>query len=64
VGGTHADLALVVEELGRAATWLPIGQFALACRVLEDAGLSAETAARLAGGEALVLPAQPAAGDE
>jgi alkylation response protein AidB-like acyl-CoA dehydrogenase len=63
-GGTHADLALVVEELGRAASPLPLGQAALACRALDDAGIGAGAADRAADGSALVVPVLPEPGEE
>jgi len=58
-GGTHADLALVVEELGRAGSPLPVAQAALACRLLDEPGLDPALADRLAEAEALVVPALP-----
>ena len=58
-GGTHTDLALVVEELGRAASPLPLGQAALACRALDDAGIGGGAADRVAAGSFLVVPVLP-----
>jgi alkylation response protein AidB-like acyl-CoA dehydrogenase len=63
-GGTHADLALVVEEAGRAATPLPIGQSALVCRTLDDADIAADTTAGIAQGKIVAVPAQPEPGEE
>jgi alkylation response protein AidB-like acyl-CoA dehydrogenase len=63
-GGTHADLALVVEEVGRAATPLPIGQSALVCRALDDVGIAADTTAGIAEGKVIAVPAQPEPGEE
>ncbi|HEV7853955.1 MAG TPA: acyl-CoA dehydrogenase [Mycobacterium sp.] len=52
VGGTHVDLAVCSEEHGYAASSLPLADIAIACWLLERAGLpEAETAA---GGELLV----------
>ncbi|WP_395109923.1 acyl-CoA dehydrogenase family protein [Actinomadura sp. SCN-SB] len=55
-GGTHADLALVVEELGYAASPLPIGQAGLVCRALDDTGIGGDMADRVAEGSELVVP--------
>ncbi|RSN64363.1 acyl-CoA dehydrogenase family protein [Actinomadura sp. WAC 06369] len=63
-GGTYADLALVVEELGRAASPLPLGQAALACRALDGAGIGGDAAGRAAAGEVLVVPVLPEPGEE
>lgn len=54
-GGTHTDLALVVEELGHAASPLPLGQAALVCRALDDAAIGGDTADRVAAGEFLAV---------
>ncbi len=54
-GGTHADLALIVEDLGHAASPLPLGQAALVCRALDDAGIGGDTADRVAAGEVLAV---------
>jgi alkylation response protein AidB-like acyl-CoA dehydrogenase len=62
-GGTHADLALVVEELGYAASPLPLGQAGLACRALDEAGIGGEMADRIAAGSALVVPVLPEPGE-
>jgi alkylation response protein AidB-like acyl-CoA dehydrogenase len=40
-GGTHTDLAVVVEQLGRTGAALPIGTAALAVGLAESAGLDA-----------------------
>ncbi|TDB92900.1 acyl-CoA dehydrogenase family protein [Actinomadura sp. 7K534] len=63
-GGTHADLALVVGELGHAASPLPIGQAALACRALDDAGIGGGMADRVAAGDALAVPVPPDPGEK
>jgi alkylation response protein AidB-like acyl-CoA dehydrogenase len=63
-GGTHADLALVVEELGYAASSLPLGQAGLVCRALDDAGIGGDMADRVAAGSALVVPVLPEPGEE
>ncbi|MFA1546050.1 acyl-CoA dehydrogenase family protein [Actinomadura chokoriensis] len=63
-GGAHADLALVVEELGYAASPLPLGQAALVCRALDDAGFGGDMADRVAAGAALVVPVLPEPGEE
>jgi alkylation response protein AidB-like acyl-CoA dehydrogenase len=62
-GGTHTDLALVVEELGHAVSPLPLGQAALACRALDDAGLAADVAEAVAAGSAIAVPAVPDPGE-
>jgi alkylation response protein AidB-like acyl-CoA dehydrogenase len=62
-GGTHTDLALVVEELGYAASPLPLGQTALVCRVLDDTGIGGDLADRVAAGSALVVPVLPEPGE-
>jgi alkylation response protein AidB-like acyl-CoA dehydrogenase len=52
VGGTHVDLAVCSEEHGYAASSLPLADIAIACWLLDRAGLpEAETAAE---GELLV----------
>jgi alkylation response protein AidB-like acyl-CoA dehydrogenase len=52
VGGTHVDLAVCSEEHGYAASSLPLADIAIACWLLDRAGLpEAETAAE---GEPLV----------
>jgi alkylation response protein AidB-like acyl-CoA dehydrogenase len=52
VGGTHVDLAVCSEEHGYAASSLPLADIAIACWLLDRAGLpEAETAA---DGELLV----------
>jgi alkylation response protein AidB-like acyl-CoA dehydrogenase len=61
-GGTHADLALIVEELGRAASPLPLGQAGLVCRALDEAGLAPDVADQVAAGTALVVPVVPEPG--
>jgi len=58
-GGTHADLALVAEELGRAGSPLPAAQAALVCGLLDELGLAPALADRLAAAEALAVPALP-----
>ena len=63
-GGSHADLALVVEELGRAGSPLPIGQAAVVCRLLEEAGLGGDAVSRIASGELLAVPALAEPGEE
>ncbi|TDC72008.1 acyl-CoA dehydrogenase [Actinomadura sp. GC306] len=69
-GGTHADLALIVEELGRAGSPLPLGQAALVCRALDDvrgdgrAGIAGDTGDRIAAGSALWVPVLPEPGEE
>ncbi|MEO3787590.1 acyl-CoA dehydrogenase family protein [Actinocorallia sp. B10E7] len=62
-GGTHTDLSLIVEELGRAASPLPLGQAALACRALDDAGFAADVADRVVTGAELVVPVVPEPGE-
>ncbi|TDC91590.1 acyl-CoA dehydrogenase family protein [Actinomadura sp. 7K507] len=62
-GGTHTDLALVVEELGYAASPLPLGQSALAVRALDDAGIGGDAAGRVAAGSALMVPVLPEPGE-
>ena len=63
-GGTHTDLALVVEELGYAASPLPLGQAGSVCRALDDAGIGGAAADRAAAGSALVVPVLPEPGEE
>ncbi len=58
-GGTHADLALVVEELGRAGSPLPMAQAALVCGLLDEQGLDPALADELVAAETLVVPALP-----
>jgi alkylation response protein AidB-like acyl-CoA dehydrogenase len=52
VGGTHVDLAVCSEEHGYAASSLPLADIAIACWLLERAGL--HEAERAANGELLV----------
>ncbi|MFC1405204.1 MULTISPECIES: acyl-CoA dehydrogenase family protein [Streptacidiphilus] len=63
-GGTHADLALVAEELGRAGSPLPIGRAAVVCRLLELAGIDGDAADRIASGELLAVPAVAEPGED
>lgn len=56
-GGTFADLAVVVEELGRAGSPLPLGQAALVARLLDQIGIGAAVSDAVADGSALVVPA-------
>ncbi|MFE5027454.1 acyl-CoA dehydrogenase family protein [Streptomyces sp. NPDC056656] len=63
-GGTHADLALVVEELGRAGSPLPVGQAAVVCLLLDEADIGGDAAERIASGELIAVlaaaePGQP-----
>ncbi|ROO87920.1 alkylation response protein AidB-like acyl-CoA dehydrogenase [Actinocorallia herbida] len=58
-GGTHADLALVAEELGRAGSPLPLGQAALVCAALDELGLAPALADEIAEGRILAVPALP-----
>jgi alkylation response protein AidB-like acyl-CoA dehydrogenase len=62
--GTYADLAVVVEELGRAASPLPLGEAAVAARVLDETGIGAEVAGQVAAGEALCVPVVAEPGEE
>jgi alkylation response protein AidB-like acyl-CoA dehydrogenase len=55
VGGTHVDLAVVVEEHGRAGSPLPVAELAVAARLLEQLGHPALEEAE--SGSATVLPA-------
>ncbi|UYP18814.1 acyl-CoA/acyl-ACP dehydrogenase [Rhodococcus sp. Z13] len=54
-GGTHVDLAVLVEEHGRACSPLPVAELAVAARLLERAGHPA--AEEAAAGTRLVVPA-------
>ncbi|WP_261559466.1 acyl-CoA dehydrogenase family protein [Frankia tisae] len=56
-GGTFADLAVVVEELGRAGSPLPLGQAALVARLLDQIGIGAAVSDAVADGSALAVPA-------
>ncbi|WP_241383800.1 acyl-CoA dehydrogenase family protein [Rhodococcus sp. CH91] len=54
-GGTHVDLAVLVEEHGRAGSAVPVAEPAIAASLLEMIGHPAAAAAE--AGERIVLPA-------
>jgi alkylation response protein AidB-like acyl-CoA dehydrogenase len=62
-GGTFADLAVVVEELGRAGSPLPLGQAALVARLLDQIGIGAAVSDAVADGTALAVAAAAEPGD-
>lgn len=55
MGGTHVDLAVLVEEHGRAGSPLPVAELAVAARLLEQLAHPAFEAAE--SGTQLVVPA-------
>ncbi|MFZ2178321.1 MAG: acyl-CoA dehydrogenase family protein, partial [Rhodococcus sp. (in: high G+C Gram-positive bacteria)] len=55
MGGTHVDLAVLVEEHGRAGSPLPVAELAVAARLLEQLDHPAFVAAE--SGAQLVVPA-------
>ncbi len=57
MGGTHVDLAVLVEEHGRAGSPLPVAEVAVAARLLEQLDHPAFAAAE--SGTQLVVPALP-----
>ncbi|HVV10510.1 acyl-CoA dehydrogenase family protein [Amycolatopsis sp.] len=62
-GGTHTDLAVVVEQLGHTGSALPVGTAALAVGLAEAAGISSAGLGECAAGLGLatVVAAEPGA---
>lgn len=54
MGGTHVDLAVLVEEHGRAGSPMPVAELAVATRLLEQ--LSHDSLNTATSGEQLVVP--------
>lgn len=54
MGGTHVDLAVLVEEHGRAGSPIPVAELAVATRLLEQ--LAHPALDRVAAGSATILP--------
>jgi len=64
-GGTHTDLAVVVEQLGRTGSALPLGTVALAVGLCEVAGIGDGALAECSAGQGLatIVAAEPGSPD-